>query len=97
MSVEAPQCVYDSSNHIINSSGPLRAQTSDGKFLIEGEGFLWQQTNTSLTISNRVHTIIHQDLLHSDRGESKPSSAADPKSMEIFSHTFSYSTNSGLG
>ena len=97
IAVEAPQCVYDSSNHLINSSGPMRAQTSDGKFLIEGEGFLWQQTNTSLTISNRVHTIIHQDLLQTNRSEIKPASAPESKAMEIFSHTFNYSTNSGLG
>jgi hypothetical protein len=25
---------------------------------VEGEGFLWRQTNFFLTISNKVHTVI---------------------------------------
>jgi lipopolysaccharide export system protein LptA len=105
MAVEAPQCTYDPTNHIINSAGPLRLQTADGKFLIEGEGFLWQQTNTSLTISNQVHTIIHPDLLAPPGEKGKTHSSAPSKGaeepagppLEIFSHTFTYSTNSGLG
>src|SRR5438093_5696196 len=63
MVVEAPECVHDSVRRSINSPGKLRAQTADGKFSIEGEGFLWRQTNWNLFISNRVHTIVHSDLL----------------------------------
>ena len=63
MTVEAPQCIYDQGQRSISSSGPLHVQTADGKFSIEGEGFLWQQTNSTLLVSNRVHTIIHPELL----------------------------------
>jgi hypothetical protein len=56
--VEAPECVYDSLNGTANSAGHLQMQTGDGKLHIEGEGFLWRQTNQWLTISNRVETVI---------------------------------------
>src|SRR3989442_777248 len=54
--VEAPQCVYDAQAHSASSPGRLRVQSGDGKLSIEGEGFLWRQTNSSLFISNQVHT-----------------------------------------
>jgi hypothetical protein len=56
--VEAPHCVFDSVQRAARSPGRLQAQTADGKFYLEGEGFLWQQTNSNLIISNRVHTVI---------------------------------------
>ena len=56
--LEAPQCMYDSGQHTVNSSGPLRVRTADGKFFTEGEGFLWQQGESSLLISNKVHTTV---------------------------------------
>jgi len=33
-------------------------KTADGQFFTEGEGFLWRQNESILTISNRVHTVI---------------------------------------
>jgi hypothetical protein len=56
--VIAPECVYDTFNHTASSPGHLQAQTGDGKFHVEGDGFLWRQNNSSLTISNRVRTVI---------------------------------------
>jgi hypothetical protein len=56
--VDAPECVYDTLNGVATSSGRLQMQTGDGKFRVEGEGFLWRQTNSFLTISNRVRTVI---------------------------------------
>jgi len=55
---EAPDCVYDSLNGMANSSGHLQVQTGDGNLRIEGDGFLWRQTNQWLTISNHVQTVI---------------------------------------
>jgi hypothetical protein len=60
--VMSPECVYDSARRVASSASRLQIQTGDGRFTIEGEGFLWQQTNFSLTISNRVHTIIRPEL-----------------------------------
>ena len=54
--VTAPECLYDPMGGTASSAGPLQVQTGDGKFRIEGEGFLWRQTNSFLTISNHVHS-----------------------------------------
>ena len=59
--VTAPECVYNSGAGLASSAGRLRVQTGDGRFSIEGEGFLWRQTNSSLIISNRVHTVIRPE------------------------------------
>jgi hypothetical protein len=58
MVVEAPSCTYDTSKAMASSPGPLQVWTGDGKFHVEGEGFLWRQTNSFLTISNNVHSVI---------------------------------------
>jgi hypothetical protein len=56
--VTAPECIYDTLGGTARSAGPLQLQTGDGKFRVEGEGFLWRQTNSLLTISNQVRTVI---------------------------------------
>jgi hypothetical protein len=58
MVVEAPECVYDTLNGTANSPGHLQLRTGDGGFRVEGEGFLWRQNDSSLTISNQVRTVI---------------------------------------
>jgi hypothetical protein len=55
---EAPHCFFDSVHRVVRSAGPLQVKTADGNFQLEGDGFLLQQTNLNLIISNRVHTII---------------------------------------
>jgi hypothetical protein len=54
----APECVYDTLNAVASSPGHLEVQTGDGKFRVEGEGFLWRQNDSFLTISNNVHSVI---------------------------------------
>jgi hypothetical protein len=56
--VTAPECVYDSVNFTANSAGPLQLQTGDGKIRVDGDGFLWRQNDSFLTISNHVQTVI---------------------------------------
>jgi hypothetical protein len=56
--VTAPECVYDSMNFTANSAGPLQLQSGDGKVRIDGDGFLWRQNDSFLTISNHVQTVI---------------------------------------
>jgi len=58
MIVNAPECVYDTFNHTAHSPGRLQLQAGDGKFHVEGDGFLWRQNDSFLTISNNVHTVI---------------------------------------
>lgn len=61
--VEAPQCLYDSKKRLASSPGRLEVRTGDERFVIEGDGFLWQQNESHLMISNHVHTIIRQATL----------------------------------
>ena len=56
--VNAPECIYDTFNRVASSAGHLTAQTGDGKFHVEGDGFLWRQSDSFLIISNNVQTVI---------------------------------------
>ena len=56
--VTAPECLYDTMGGTASSAGPLQMQTGDGKLRVEGEGFLWRQSDSSLKISNRVHSVM---------------------------------------
>jgi hypothetical protein len=56
--VNAPECLYDQLNGTASSPGRLQVQTGDGKIRVEGEGFLWRQSDSFLTISNRVSTVL---------------------------------------
>src|SRR6266404_2649544 len=89
--VKAPQCLYDSVEQTASSAGPLRVQLPDGRFSTEGEGFLWRQTNSSLFISNHVHTLVHSDALQSPatNPQSKKSGTEAPPT-DIVSDRFSY-------
>jgi hypothetical protein len=58
---QSPKCTLDSVQKTVSSTGALQIQTMDGRFLIEGEGFLLQSTNSHLIISNRVHTVLRSE------------------------------------
>jgi lipopolysaccharide export system protein LptA len=96
--VDAPQCVYDTAARVASSGGPLRAQAAEGKFTIEGEGFRWEQTNSTLMISNRVRTFADAAILNpsasATAGEASPGLSGP---IEIFSDSFEYAKESGLG
>jgi hypothetical protein len=58
ITIMAPECIYDTLNSVANSPGHLQVRTGDGKIQLEGDGFLWRQSDTFLTISNNVRTVI---------------------------------------
>lgn len=96
---ETPQCIFDSRNRTASSSRQLQLRTADGRFFLEGEGFLWSQASSSLIISNRVHTIVHKDLLAGASAgpatASRTAQSAGGDNVEVFSDTFEYDRNSG--
>jgi len=57
--VRAPQCSYAPLDGVANSAGHMDLQSGDGKIHVEGDGFLWRQTTSALTISNHVRTLIN--------------------------------------
>jgi lipopolysaccharide export system protein LptA len=99
LTVTASECLYDSSAQTASSAGPLRVESPDGKFSIEGDGWLWRQTNSSLFISNRVHTVVQSAALDAPPGAKSETRGASSESgpMEIFSKRFSYESISGQG
>jgi hypothetical protein len=56
--VEAPECIYDTLHNTANSAGHLQLRSGDGRIRTEGDGFLWRQNDSFLTISNHVRTVI---------------------------------------
>jgi hypothetical protein len=59
--VKAPNCIYDTIHGVASSPGHLRLESADGSSHVEGDGFLWRQTNSFLTISNNVQTVIEAE------------------------------------
>jgi lipopolysaccharide export system protein LptA len=93
--VETPQCVLDSSNHLVRSSSTLHGRSADGRFSIEGEGFLCLQTNSSLLISNRVHSRLLPET-SAPKATTATASRPEHNPLNIDSDRFVYATNSGL-
>jgi hypothetical protein len=58
ITIVAPECIYDTFKAVANSPGHLQVQTGDGRIRVEGDGFLWRQNDSFLTISNNVRTVI---------------------------------------
>lgn len=84
LSVDAPQCLYDSVKRTASSPGKLKVLVNDGRFVIEGEGFLWQmlqETNWMLIISNKVGATVQQ-----------PGTNATPAFMTIAARRFAFDT-----
>lgn len=54
----APQCYYAPMDGVANSPGHLDLTLGDGKIHTQGEGFLWQQNDSLLIISNNVYSVI---------------------------------------
>jgi hypothetical protein len=60
--LEADECDYNNDQGRAWSQGPIRMRTADERFALEGYGFHWQAEPSTLTISNRVHTVIRGGL-----------------------------------
>lgn len=66
LTATAESCYADRVNRTAYSADPLRFQLGDGRFILEGVGFHWNQTNSVLIISNRVKSVIRGDLMQLD-------------------------------
>ena len=98
LTAETPECVYNPSQRTVSSAGPLHVKTADGKFSIDGEGFRYQQTNSTLVVSNRVHTILHPELLQPQAAATRTNASGEAApGIDIFSDQFEYAQDSGLG
>jgi lipopolysaccharide export system protein LptA len=87
MSAQAPECVYDVRQKLAHSPGPLQMRTGDGKFFIEGVGFLWNEGESSLQLSNRVHSILHSE---------SQTNGQSPTETVIYADRFDYDLKTGV-
>ncbi len=96
--VEAPECVYDPKQRTIRSAGALHVRTADDRLAIAGEGFTWQQTNSTLLVSNRVHTRLRPELFRPPGGAPLPSAPAPAgPTLDISSDRLEYAQTPGQG
>ena len=59
----APECLFNPHTRLAWSTGRLEITALEGRFFIESnEGFEGSLTNTSLILSNRVRTVLRQNL-----------------------------------
>lgn len=96
MEVATPEARYNDSRKEIHSPQSIRMQTAEGRFSIQGEGFLWQQTNSSLFISNRVRTVVSPELLQPRRPRSQEPLRTQT-AIHIEANAFDYHGETGLG
>lgn len=62
----APQCTYAPLDQVASSPGHLNLDSGDGRYHLEGDGFqfVFESTNSSLIISNNVHTSLATGMLN---------------------------------
>ncbi len=94
--IEAPESFYDETRKTISSSGPVHFRTADGRFSLQGVGFLWLQTNSTLYISNQVQTVVLSEQSASESAAMN-SSTNNTKGATIYSDRFEYAKDSGIG
>jgi hypothetical protein len=58
LTVHAPECLYKAEDQTASSASHIEVRSGDSKLLVEGEGFLWHNGDSTFAISNRVHTVI---------------------------------------
>jgi lipopolysaccharide export system protein LptA len=85
LTIEAPECEFESQRKVASSQGPISVSGTEEGFSITGVGFRWDQANSSLTISNKVQTLIVR------RGE------ANNAQVRITSNRFTYDKEANEG
>ena len=65
---QAPECLFNADSRVASSTGRLEIVGMNGAFVVQGQrGFEVRMTNSTMSLSNRVRTMIRLDLLSSSR------------------------------
>jgi len=64
--VRAPQCFY-TLDGVASSAGHLDLSLDEDRVQIQGEGFMWQQKEHSVLISNQVQSVLAPSLVISNQ------------------------------
>jgi lipopolysaccharide export system protein LptA len=94
---QAPECHVDQTGHRAWDTGPIVLFTPTTNVWVQGEGFLFIETNHLLTISNKVETRVLRSLLKSSMLNSAKTNAPETAGqiLRIFSDWchFDYQSN----
>jgi hypothetical protein len=74
----APECLMDQVNEVASSPSHLILQTGDGKMRVDGDGFLWRQKESSLTISNHLVQVTESSLAKTGTAETTAPKKSKP-------------------
>ncbi len=88
--IESPYCFYDPQTNVVFSPGALKVRTDEERLLLDGIGFRYEMTNSLLTISNRVHTVIYQSDVSSGK-----ETHAKAQPTHVFSDSLRYAMKAG--
>lgn len=59
----APECIVDMKTKLVRGNTNMFFHTADEQLFLSGVGFLWQQTNSVLILSNQTRTWIDKQTL----------------------------------
>ncbi len=98
ITIEAPDCNFNTTNFTANSAGPLEMHSADGRLRMSGVGFQWEKhgTNSILMVSNQVHTTIQRALVAGTTGAKPATAAGTNQVLEIYSDQFIYDRGAEL-
>ena len=60
--VEAPKCSVDVTKRLASSDGPLKVTRTENGISLTGQGFLYNDVDKRLIVSNRSQIVIHATL-----------------------------------
>jgi hypothetical protein len=64
----APECLFDAESRVAFSTGRLEIVGLGGGLVVHGQaGFEVRMTNSTMSLSNRVRTVIRQDVIQASR------------------------------
>ena len=64
----APECLFDAESRVASSTGRMDLVGLGGALVVHGQaGFELQLTNSTMHLSNRVRTVIRQDMIDASR------------------------------
>ena len=98
ITIEAPDCNFNTTNFTANSAGPLEMHSADGRLRMSGVGFQWEKhgTNSILMVSNQVHTTIQRALVAGTTGAKPATADATNQVLEIYADQFTYDRGAEL-
>jgi len=63
---QAAECVFEAKSRVASSTGRVEIVGMNGAVVVQGQsGFQVRMTNSTMTVSNHVRTVIRRDLLGS--------------------------------